>query len=119
MSGPSEAASGRAASGPATWLFEGADGPADTSECERVFSLMNDLKSAERNKLGNTNLRNLMFWHALGKDLKCEQVPVMSILKEFRDMTGERGRYSHISQVILQCMTTTAQLASKQRSAAI
>ena len=24
--------------------------PADTSECERVFSLMNDLKTAERSK---------------------------------------------------------------------
>ena len=66
--------------------------PADTSECERVFSLMNDLKTAERSSLGNVNLSNLMVWHALGKDLKCEQLPVMSILKEFRDMhRGERA----------------------------
>ena len=36
--------------------------PTDTSECERVFSLMNDLKTAERNLLGK-NLKNPMKWH--------------------------------------------------------
>ena len=30
--------------------------PADTSECERIFSLMNDLKTAERNSMGQQNL---------------------------------------------------------------
>ena len=34
--------------------------PADTSECERIFSLMNDLKTAERNSMGQQNLKNLM-----------------------------------------------------------
>ena len=28
----------------------------DTSECERVFSLTNDLKTSERNKLGQDHL---------------------------------------------------------------
>ena len=28
--------------------------PADTSECERIFSLMNDLKTAERNLMGHS-----------------------------------------------------------------
>ena len=34
--------------------------PADTSECERIFSLMNDLKTAERSLMGQQNLKNLM-----------------------------------------------------------
>ena len=34
--------------------------PTDTSECERIFSLMNDLKTELRSALGQTNLRNLM-----------------------------------------------------------
>ena len=29
------------------------------------------------------------------KDLTCEQVPVMAILKEFRAMAGIRGRNAH------------------------
>ena len=69
--------------------------PADTSECERIFSLMNDLKTAERSSLGQENLRNLMKWHTSGKDLKCEEVPVMQILKEFRALGGVRGRNTH------------------------
>ena len=36
--------------------------PADTKECERIFSLMNDLKSAERNSLSQEYLRALMIW---------------------------------------------------------
>ena len=69
--------------------------PADTSECERIFSLMNDLKTAERNSLGQTNLKNLMLWHTMAKQLKCEEVPVMAILQVFRELAGERGRQAH------------------------
>ena len=29
--------------------------PADTSECERVFSLMNDIKTSERSSMGQQN----------------------------------------------------------------
>ena len=90
--------------------------PADTSECERIFSLMNDLKTAERNKLGNTTLKNLMTWHVLGKQVKCEQLPVMSILKEFRDMAGGKGRKAHKPS---EPPVYDYQLASKQRSASL
>ena len=89
--------------------------PADTSECERVFSLMNDIKTAERNSLGQKQLRNLMLWHnlatkevpvkdATGKEidgktkhisLLCKEVPVMAILAEFRGMASEIGRKTH------------------------
>lgn len=70
--------------------------PADTSECERVFSLMNDIKTAERESLDQNVLRNLMLWHIEGKDTECKNVPVMSILKEWRSMaTGPRGRKPH------------------------
>lgn len=68
--------------------------PADTSECERVFSLMNDLKTAERNKLGK-NLKHLMLWYQMAKDMPCEQVPIMEILHEFRTLAGIRGRNAH------------------------
>ena len=56
---------------------------------------MNDLKTAERNSLSQTNLKNLMLWHTMGKELKCEEVPVMAILKVFRELAGERGRQVH------------------------
>ena len=72
--------------------------PTDTSECERVFSLMNDLKTAERNSLKQATLKHLMLWHSLAKDLSCEQVPVMAILKEFRELSGLRGRHAHRGQ---------------------
>ena len=71
--------------------------PVDTSECERVFSLMNDLKTSERNALGQANLRNLMVWHTAAKDLACADLPVMSSLKKFRELSSSstKGRYAH------------------------
>ena len=72
-------------------------------------------EEAERSSLGNVNLSNLMVWHFLGKDLKCEQLPVMSILKEFRDMAGVKGRYAHKPS---EPPVYDYQLASKQRSSA-
>ena len=33
--------------------------------------------------------------HSIAKDLKCEEVPVMAILKKFRDCAGIRGRRKH------------------------
>ena len=33
--------------------------PADTSECERIFSLMNNIKTADRARMGQQNLKNL------------------------------------------------------------
>ena len=46
--------------------------------------------------MGQKNLKHLMLWHSLGKDLKCEEVPVMAILKKFRDLAGVRGRTRHV-----------------------
>ena len=69
--------------------------PTDTSECERVFSLMNDLKTELRSRLGQENLRNLMVWHTAAKDLPFEKVPVLEILEEFRNLSGIRGRKAH------------------------
>ena len=74
--------------------------PVDTSECERIFSLMNDLKTAERSSLNQENLKNLMLWHRaardeLGNALPCTKVPVLAILKEFRRLAGIRGRSCH------------------------
>ena len=90
--------------------------PADTSECERIFSLMNDIKTAERSRMSQKNLKNLMLWHALAtkvveakKDgkvvtkkekLVCKDVPVMAILQEFRTMAGVRGRKRHTPQPV-------------------
>ena len=36
-----------------------------------------------------------MVWHVGGKVLKSEQVPVMEILKEFRELAGVKGRNRH------------------------
>ena len=69
--------------------------PADTSECERIFSLMNNVKSSERASMGPRTLKHLMLWHRLAKDIKLPNVPVMAILKEFRTMAGENGRRPH------------------------
>ena len=56
---------------------------------------MNDLKTAERNTLGQVNLNNLMFWHIAAKHLKAEEVPVLEILAEFRELAGAFGRNAH------------------------
>ena len=71
--------------------------PTDTSECERIFSLMNNLKTAHRSSLGKS-LKHLMVWHTMGKELSCEQLPVMDILYEFRALAGVRGRNAHRGQ---------------------
>ena len=83
--------------------------PADTSECERVFSLMNDIKTSERSSMGQQILKNLMLWHIHGhqinedgtrKQMPCRDVPVMAILKEFRAMADVRGRKAHKPQEV-------------------
>ena len=45
--------------------------------------------------MGQQNLRNLMLWHEMAKELKPQEVPVMAILKEFREMAGPKGRTAH------------------------
>ena len=69
--------------------------PCDTSECERVFSLMNDLKTAERNRLGQANLTHLMIWHLCSKDRSCAELDVRPILDEFMRLAGTKGRKTH------------------------
>ena len=68
--------------------------PLDTSECERLFSLMNGLKTHKRERLDQQNLRNLMAWKKLG-DIPHENLPWLSILHEFKLLAGESGRHSH------------------------
>ena len=80
--------------------------PTDTSECERIFSLMNDIKTAERSRMGTQVLKNLMIWHRSARKLEedgslsskhmsCYEVPVMQIVQEFRNMAGVKGRKAH------------------------
>ena len=61
---------------------------------------MNDLKTTERNLMGQQNLKNLMLFHIMGytteedgKKVKMKScdVPVMASLKEFRAMAFENG----------------------------
>ena len=69
--------------------------PCDTLECERVFSLMNDLKTAERNRLGQANLTHLMIWHLCSKGRACAELDVRPILDEFMRLAGTKGRKTH------------------------
>ena len=54
---------------------------------------VNDLKTSERNKLGQLNLKHTMIWHIVAKQLSCEQVPVRAILKEFHELSGALENY--------------------------
>ena len=68
--------------------------PLDTSICERIFSLMNNIKTSDRSRLGQCNVRNLMAWHALADD-SLATVPWISILKEFKLLSGSVPRVTH------------------------
>ena len=79
--------------------------PADTSQCERIFSLMNNIKTSERSSMKQQMLSNLMLWHFIARKLDkdgtrsdepmpCRDVPVMAILKEFRALSSEEYRRS-------------------------
>ena len=90
----------------------------DTSECERLFSLMNNIETADRTSLGHTTLNNLMQWHYHGKikvkgkgaiaadmtpteekykALPFDQLDVMDIIKRWRAQPAvqQRGRRTH------------------------
>ena len=65
---------------------------------------MNDIKSSERSSMGQQNLKNLMLWHIMGhkmnadgmkEEMRCCDVPVMAILKEFCALAGINGRRTH------------------------
>ena len=44
--------------------------PVDTSEAERIFSLMNDIKTHGRTRLQLHNLNAMMVWNYYGNKLK-------------------------------------------------
>jgi hypothetical protein len=56
---------------------------------------LNNIKTADRARMGQQNLKNLMLWHEMGKQLTPQELPVMAILKEFREMAGPGGRTAH------------------------
>ena len=45
--------------------------------------------------MNQSTLKNLMLWHTMAKELKCEEVPVMAILEVFCQLSGQRGRNLH------------------------
>ena len=71
--------------------------PVDTSEAERIFSLMNDIKTSGRSRLCQQNLAAMMIWHYKyhGRNMEFKNVPVCEILKEFRALAGPSGRNAH------------------------
>jgi hypothetical protein len=65
----------------------------DTSVCERGFSLMNNLKTARRSRMGNELLRILMTINTLGSEWKDPaKIPVDKIIEEWRS-SSDKGRY--------------------------
>ena len=70
---------------------------------------MNDIMTDLRASMSQQNLKNPMLWHSLATKLdadgkriqmKCRDVPVMAILKEYRTMAGIQGRKNHTPQPI-------------------
>ena len=57
--------------------------------------MMNNIKTAERATMGQKNLKHLMLWHEMAKEITLQELPVMAILNEFREMAGPRGRTAH------------------------
>ena len=69
----------------------------DASICERGFSLMNLLKTAKRNRMGNNLLRMLMCICTLGKDAGWDdpaKIPAAEIVEIWREESS-KGRYSN------------------------
>ena len=66
--------------------------PIDTSECERLFSIMNDIKDASRSNLGSEVLRDLITWYYYGKDVPTAQIQALEIVKEWRLVLEEVGK---------------------------
>ena len=66
-----------------------------TTVCERSFSLMNSLKTAQRSVMGTKLLRILMALSSLGAEWRdAGKIPVDEIVEEWRSRS-ERGRYEH------------------------
>ena len=60
---------------------------------------MNDLKTAERSRLGQANLAHLMIWHMCTKDQTCAQLSVRAILDEFMRLASRPSRAAKASWV--------------------
>ena len=56
--------------------------PTDTSECERLFSLMNNIKTAKRAGLLTGKTQSLMMWHYVWHDVKPCDFPVRAVLDQ-------------------------------------
>lgn len=63
--------------------------PVDTSEPERIFSMMNDIKVAERSSMSTAVLRDLIMWYFHGKEMPAHELPVLEIIKEWRTLHAE------------------------------
>ena len=63
--------------------------PTDTSECERIFSVMNDIKCHDRSRMLPETLRDLLLWYFHGQDLSHAQLPVREILTEWYQVLEE------------------------------
>jgi len=92
--------------------------PIDTSICERIFSLMNNIKTSERSTMGQGVLRNLMLWHSLAGDVSMAEVPWISILKEFKLLSKDKPRHKHREFVNPTMATTYADPAAAGPSSA-
>jgi hypothetical protein len=69
--------------------------PSDTSECERIFSLMNDIKRAERGRMSTETLSNLMLIHYLGKNIELKDLKIKEILAEWYAINNESKSRAH------------------------
>jgi hypothetical protein len=71
--------------------------PTDTSEAERIFSLMNNIKSKTRSTLGNDVLVSLMMWHYVWGSVERADFPYKAVLDQIRaDASAEDiSMYGH------------------------
>lgn len=66
--------------------------PTDTSECERLFSLMNNIKTAKRAGLLTGKTQSLMMWHYVWHDVKPCDFPVRAVLDQILADVEEADR---------------------------
>jgi len=71
--------------------------PTDTSEAERIFSLMNNIKSKTRSTLGNDVLVSLMMWHYVWGSVERADFPYKAVLDQIRADASAEGisMYGH------------------------
>ena len=77
---------------------------------------MNDLKTAERSRLGE-KLSDLMMWHVAARTMPCSEVPVLDILHEFRALASVGG--THTGGISRPSMTTRSRWRSRTLTEAV